>query len=224
MQWYGANSQNPQVINYLIGAQRNCGTRSIRRNPLVCCDRPVSSNIPQPQPTEVPITQAPPTEPWRTTPPTTTTTQATTTEKIARYQEERCFDPKGNDGFCRSIRECPHILQQFVARQNDPSYIGYIRQSNAACNYVQPNVCCSKEETVTETTTSGSVAVKGRLLTPEEGCGGSNTTLTRVVGGQPAKIGGKPTFIQLRSKFQVSLSSLPLSLVFSTFIQKKKNK
>lgn len=197
VQWYGANSGNQQVINYLIGAQRNCGTRSIRRNPLVCCDRPLSMTA-QPQTTEVPITQAPEgSEPWRRTTqlpptplPTTTTTERPTTEQIARYEAEPCYDPKGKSGTCRNIRECPHILSQFVARQKDPVYIEYIRESNALCNYEQPNICCTKEEPVSERPKSvDPVSNRGRLLTPEEGCGYSSTTLTRVVGGQPAKKG-----------------------------------
>lgn len=192
MQWYGANPGNQQVINYLITAQRNCGTRSIRRNPLVCCDRPTTNT----QATPNPITQAPDgSEPWRppptqpqTPPPTPLPTPPPTPPPT--QQEEACYDPKGNNGFCRNIRECPHILKQFVARQSDPIYIEYIRESNGLCNYVQPNICCSKEEPETDQTkTAQPEAIKGRLLTPEEGCGFSNTTLTRVVGGQPAKIG-----------------------------------
>lgn len=33
---------------------------------------------------------------------------------------------------------------------------------------------------------------KGRLLTPEEGCGQSKVTNTRIVGGTPAKKGAWP--------------------------------
>lgn len=35
VQWYGQYKSNPQVINYLVVSQRNCGTRSVNRNPLV---------------------------------------------------------------------------------------------------------------------------------------------------------------------------------------------
>lgn len=203
VQWYGANPGNQQVINYLIGSQRNCGTRSIRRNPLVCCDRPLSSTIPQPD-NQPPVTQAPEnTAPWLQTPrtpqpqpPTQPPTPAPTPPPTvrptsSRFEEEQCSDPNGSPGTCRSIRECPHILEQFVARQNDPSYRSYIQQSNSLCNYVQPNICCTRQTPPTEAPAviPTPAALKGRLLTPDKGCGFSNTTLTRVVGGQPAKKG-----------------------------------
>lgn len=34
--------------------------------------------------------------------------------------------------------------------------------------------------------------IKGRLLTPEEGCGYSKVSNTRIVGGAPAKVGAWP--------------------------------
>lgn len=34
--------------------------------------------------------------------------------------------------------------------------------------------------------------IKGRLLTPEEGCGYSKVSNTRIVGGVPAKVGAWP--------------------------------
>lgn len=37
----------------------------------------------------------------------------------------------------------------------------------------------------------------GRLLTPEEGCGQSKVTTTRIVGGQPAKNGAWPWLAKL---------------------------
>lgn len=205
VQWYGANQGNQQVISYLISAQRNCGTRSIRRNPLVCCDRPTSTNV-RPQ-TEAPFTQGPPDEQPTTRPPPPSTTTTTTTtptpppRTLPANQNsagEQCYDPKGRDGVCRNIRECPHILREFVSRQGDPVYIQYIKESNGLCNYVQPNICCTQEEA--PTTAPKSTVIKGRLLTPEEGCGYSNTTLPRVVGGQPAKKGAVSVDTNLDNK------------------------
>lgn len=193
MQWYGANIGNPQVINYLLAARRVCGDRTIRQNPIVCCDRPLSAVVPPPT-TQVAITPpAEGSEPWRQMRITTTTTARPQLENNGRVNAVPCNDPKGMSGVCRNIRECPHILQQFVARQTDPQYIEYIRESNGLCNYVQPYICCTKEEAAPVPQGPTTVEpIQGRLLSPQEGCGDSNSTLTRVVGGQPAKKGAWP--------------------------------
>lgn len=48
--YYGQNPNHPTVINFLFTAQRNCGTRSIQQNPLVCCLDSGYYNRPQPKP------------------------------------------------------------------------------------------------------------------------------------------------------------------------------
>lgn len=123
----------------------------------------------------------------------------------------------GSEGTCISIRECPDILQQFVDRQKDPEYIAYIRKSNTICGNIQPHViifiylifrvqnynrlvyfffsqvCCPSESTAptpaTRAPATRTTDVRGRLLSVEEGCGFSNKTHTRIVGGEPAMKG-----------------------------------
>lgn len=113
----------------------------------VCCDNPQYAPAPT---TEDPFDRTVPpgtfTNPPRVTlaPPTTTTMMTTTTRApvtSAPLTNDQCSDPNGLVGRCISIRECPDILEQFVARQTDPAYTDYIRRSNAQCNYVQPYVC-----------------------------------------------------------------------------------
>lgn len=43
--------------------------------------------------------------------------------------------------------------------------------------------------------------IKGRLLTPEEGCGYSKVSNTRIVGGVPAKVGAWPWIALLGNTF-----------------------
>ena len=57
-----------------------------------------------------------------------------------RTAENPCVGPDLLAGTCKSIRQCPAILNQFVARQNDQEYIQFVKNSNAICEYVQPNV------------------------------------------------------------------------------------
>lgn len=220
VQWYGTQPNNQQVINYLIGAQRNCGTRSIARNPLVCCSSPVSYQLPSqtrppvqtPAPTPAPpppttteyVPSLPPdssapwasrpvaltTEPVRVTPGPTTA--APITEAPSRSVDQ-CNDPKGVPGVCMSIRECPHIKAEFVARQKDAAYIDYIRKSNVICKGASAVVCCTDLSRGTNgNQNNGGPSLAPRLLTIEEGCGFSNVTHTRVVGGRPAKKGAYP--------------------------------
>lgn len=55
--YYGQSPNHPTVINFLLTAQRNCGTRSIQQNPLVCCLDSTYYNRPQPKPQPQPQPQ-----------------------------------------------------------------------------------------------------------------------------------------------------------------------
>lgn len=102
-------------------------------------------------------------------------------------------------GVCKSLKECPAILSVFVMKGNkDPAYVEYIKRSNENCRKIEPFICCPVD---TKTTNSMEVNeapktkeanVQGRLLTPEEGCGFSKVKITRIVGGQTAKVGAFP--------------------------------
>ncbi|KAG4065841.1 hypothetical protein HA402_012519 [Bradysia odoriphaga] len=188
IQIYGNNPRNNQVINFLIGSQRNCGNRAIQRNPIVCCSQPVYD-------TQAPLT---------TTTSTTTTTTTTTTQapNLSRQTGASCIGPDLRPGVCISIRDCPSISTAFIERQSDPVYLEYIQNSNGICNYVRPFVCCPNDDDdvplpptpqpIAPVTRPPLVNGKPRLLTTEEGCGFSNVTHTRIVGGGPAKMGAWP--------------------------------
>lgn len=120
------------------------------------------------------------------------------------------------------IRECASVYNTFLNSPNDPAFANYVQQSNARCNYASQNVCCpsgaapspvtqapvtkapATKAPVTQAPTSAPALPSGgwpagnpnnfpaRLLTPEEGCGYSNETLNRIVGGVPAKLGQWP--------------------------------
>lgn len=99
--------------------------------------------------------------------------------------------------FSIGIKTCPAILKEFLARQKDPEYVRFIQKSNAICNYAQQNICCPNEAPVTEAPppappTQAPSGLQSRLFTPEEGCGFSNETHNRVVGGVPARLGAWP--------------------------------
>lgn len=213
------------MINYLLASQRNCGTRRIGNNPIVCCDNPVinrpvptqSPYQPQPEfPPEEPIPQPPVTQRTTQPPPTPLTTPQTTTMAPTPATDSRtagksCKDPNGKSGTCTNIKECPSVLNEFIAKSNDPRFIRFIKISNSFCGNIQPVICCAFEEKNEVTSTSDTIlpnepieptepneqnqaprgnSIQGRLLTPEEGCGyAGNATFTKIVGGSPAKIG-----------------------------------
>jgi Trypsin/Regulatory CLIP domain of proteinases len=162
------------TIVMLQQAQRNCGNRILGRDPILCC----------------------------------------------RDQTFDCNDPMGTPGVCKSIRECPVILAEFMARQKDPAFTNYIQKSNANCNYVKPNICCTANAPVipvaapvTQAPTPPPTAAptpaptaaprptvydgSARLLTPDEGCGFSNVTHNKVVGGVAARKGAWPWMVLL---------------------------
>lgn len=213
--YYGLSPNHPTVINFLVMSQRNCGTRSIQRNPLVCCldpvyYRPQPTYQPTDQTTEQPVYQSTTEQITQTVPQTTSqpvqTTQSTPETKIQpttakpTLNEKSCQDPNGVNGVCKSLKECPSILKEFLARNTDNAYIQYIKQSNVNCRKIQPFICCPQDETTSiappvetiEATTkapTSNAQINGRLLLPSEGCGFTKVKNTKIVGGQTAKIG-----------------------------------
>lgn len=197
--FYGQYQYDPRAINYLLIAQRNCGTRSIRRNPLVCCNDPIINRQvpPRPNPMEFPTepsttttttTQRPTLPQFPTLPPTTERTTSAP-DPSSRLINQPCNDPRsGAMGTCQNIKQCPSILNEFLARPKDNAYIQYIRESNSKCENVQPYICCPLENGSSSGDTSNA-SLQGRLLTPEEGCGTSNATVRKIVGGTAAKPG-----------------------------------
>lgn len=165
------SDRSRNVINFLVASQKNCGNRNVGRNPLLCCRDGVQA--------------------------TTTTTPAP--PPPPQQQGVSCETPDGYYGSCTTIKGCPSVLQTFIARQKDPAYIKFIQQSNANCNYVQPQICCPQnapEQPQPQVVTEAPVVQGGvgtsRLLTPADGCGVSTVPHNRVVGGVPAKKGGWP--------------------------------
>lgn len=213
MNFYGKFQNDPRAINYLLIAQRNCGTRSIRRNPMVCCNDPI---INQPSPQPDPFMERPmeyPTEPIiptttqlteRQTVPATTerTTQAPDSDPSSRLVNQPCNDPAGVKGTCKSIKQCPIILNEFLARSKDSAYIQYLRESNTKCQSVQPYICCPLENG--SSSDAPNMGLQGRLLTPEEGCGSSNATVRKIVGGTAAKQGRLEKIFSMNESRRIS--------------------
>lgn len=197
--FYAQNQRNPQAINYLLQAQRNCGTRRIRENPIVCCDSPTINQATttvspiRPRPEEVPeeIPERVPVNPV-TEPTRINTTPAPKPTTSSRAVSSTCNDPNGISGVCMNIKECPSILNEFVAKSKDPNYVQYIQRSNAKCGNVQPYICCPDASRTDESGVNVPIdqsQIQGRFLTIEEGCGFSNATHKRIVGGNKAKEG-----------------------------------
>jgi hypothetical protein len=75
-------------------------------------------------------------------------------------------------------------LDQLKTKSQDPDFKQYIQKSNGACQYATRTVCCPSP--------GPAIGGKAHLFSPEEGCGFSNVTHPKVVGGVPAKKGGWP--------------------------------
>lgn len=209
--YYGQSPNHPTVINFLLIAQRNCGTRSIQQNPLVCCIDPVyyrPQPQPQPQPIYRPVLQTTTSQPiYRPVPETTAQPvqpveqpppeiPSTNTNSTPILNEKLCQDPNGINGVCKSLKECPAILSEFLAKNKDTAYVEYIKRSNENCRKIQPFICCPlddgrsiKPTESTESPQKPDLNIQGRLLTPNEGCGFSKVKNTKIVGGQTAKKG-----------------------------------
>ncbi|XP_055540538.1 venom serine protease Bi-VSP-like isoform X2 [Wyeomyia smithii] len=201
------NDRTQRTINFLVASQRSCGNRVYGGYPVLCCTDGVSYD-------QRPTTSSPFIEVTTTTTTTTSTTTprpqppAPITQAPTRLAD--CIGPDRREGYCISLRACPSLLNEFISRQKDPQYISFIQQSNAICNYIQPNVCCPLESSVTSApntptptvapppapVTEGPPLPKDNNLitlpTPAEGCGYSKVEHNRVVGGVPAALNGWP--------------------------------
>lgn len=65
---------------------------------------------------------------------------------IKQFTGSSCIGPDLKPGVCISIRDCASISQAFIERQNDPTYLEYIQNSNGICNYVRPFVSFIKRK------------------------------------------------------------------------------
>uniref|UniRef100_A0A182J2A7 CLIP domain-containing serine protease n=1 Tax=Anopheles atroparvus TaxID=41427 RepID=A0A182J2A7_ANOAO len=190
-------NRNQETVNFLLGSQRSCGNRNYNGSPVLCCSDGVQYDQTTTSSPFVEVTTAP-----------------ATTKRTAD-----CIGPDNREGYCISIRSCPDVLNDFIRLQSNPDYVQYIRQSNAICNYIQPNICCPlgpvtvappAPPTVipptapptappppppapeTEGPPTATSTGPAELLTPETGCGFSAVEHNKVVGGVPASLNGWP--------------------------------
>lgn len=151
---YGVNNGNAQALQYLLGAQRSCGTHSVNGNPVVCCAKPVVYGQTMVQSTQSPPTEQPVTPTLSTTSrrprpprPVRPVTPSSVTEPnwppIQQVQTgEKCTDPNGIDGVCKGVRRCRFILNEYSLKKGEQSYIKYLQRSNEICSFEPTNVCC----------------------------------------------------------------------------------
>lgn len=101
-----------------------------------------------------------------------------------------CLDPDNFPGVCKHIKECPIILNELMAKNNDAAFVQYLRDSNLACRNMDTNmplVCCPPDGRKYQIPES---SVQGRLLTPSEGCGFSNQELRlKLAVGHQSRLG-----------------------------------
>lgn len=140
---------------------------------------------------------------------TTPTIVPTLNSPAPNSTDMSCLDPRGFDGFCCNLIDCPSIYVEYQTKKYfftyNEQYRVYIQQSTAICiTHSEDFICCPKRKNTTEptdpattttTTTTTTVAPPepnipfGRLLTPSEGCGYSNITHKRIADGNVAEPG-----------------------------------
>lgn len=207
--YYSQSPNHPTIIQFLITSQQNCGIRSVYYNqPIVCCIDPVSNRPSLPLIRQPQMQQ--PQQPQQFQPQYNTQYNVQPEQPIKSIQnipqnsfDKTCQDPNGIAGVCKSIKECPNILNEVLIKNNDQAYIRYIRQSNENCRRIQPLICCPFESQLAKTQNPSILEqnsnIQGRLLTPQEGCGlTDNVSVTKIVGGQNAKPGKFDELILIR--------------------------
>ncbi|XP_055614052.1 venom protease-like, partial [Uranotaenia lowii] len=182
--------------------------------PVLCCTDGVEYDQSPSSSSHSPFVEVTTTTTTTTTTPRPATTLAPVTSAPVVRQAD-CIGPDSREGYCISLRSCPSLLNEFLKRQKDPQFVKFIQQSNAICNYIQPNVCCPLDgagtvvlppsvppPTVappppppappTEGPSPGRTSDIIQLPTPADGCGVSKVQHNRVVGGVPAALNGWP--------------------------------
>ncbi|XP_063241860.1 venom protease-like [Bacillus rossius redtenbacheri] len=135
------------------------------------------------------------------------------TEGEVRFERatEGCSAPSGRAGECVSLALCPALLQ-LLQQDRGAGAADYLRRASCGFQGSDPWVCCESPAataattatTATRTTTSSTSTTpaalpyrsSGYLPSPGE-CGFSNVTMTRIVGGHPAKLGAWPWLVAL---------------------------
>lgn len=211
-----------QAQQYILLSQRSCGTRSINGDPVVCCTRPLNNlptQRPVTQATANPFfpTQAPvvnPSNPFlnpttaptrattttRTTPvtraPVVNTTPTTTNANLIDNRASYCRGPDTLEGTCIPIKDCQPLVTELLAKQTDATFANFLRASRVICGSIDSNVCCPSTNQQQTSTSSplirNSNDTPRRLPTAQEGCGLSNNSFKKIVGGEVSKKGAWP--------------------------------
>lgn len=142
---YRATSQD-LARSYVIGLNRSCGTRSINRDPFVCCSYAIndqqeerSQANPFHPPMEPTLVSSRPGEsmvsqnPLISTQPRSNKEKETTIRTISPVPVETvtpvidsrgstCRGPDNQPGNCLEIKSCPALLTQLTARRGDENF------------------------------------------------------------------------------------------------------
>ncbi|XP_044256479.1 venom protease-like [Tribolium madens] len=118
-----------------------------------------------------------------------------------------CETPDEEYGVCINIYNCTQLINLLVAQQNNPQVRNFLKSSTCGFINTVPLVCCPQPKTTSaplistpKPTPTPVVTDKSNTITtlPQQPhCGLSNHSNTRVVNGQPAKLGEFPWLVAL---------------------------
>lgn len=122
---------------------------------------------------------------------------------IPMQSSPSCIDPNGEVGKCINIRNCSAIVGEISkSKVIHEEFKSYILESKSICNRLVENniqdvhhVCCPSRETAQLRLLDdidGSNTYEFPFLLPETGCGYSNISHGRIIGGEPAEFGAWP--------------------------------
>ncbi|XP_067648125.1 ovochymase-2-like [Eurosta solidaginis] len=177
-----------QATRYSKALRNICYNRVTADNyPILCCTRPNFEDPNQDDnnnPTPANTTSVP---------PAVTTTLANNEDRITsggtNTPPETCRVPgDGSDGTCKPLQNCDELIAR--ARQNptDNEFRKQLQLSNAICLSIGTNICCP----VRKKSVARSNNVEWHLPTEDEGCGLTNYSGVKVVGGGDSSIGAWP--------------------------------
>ncbi|XP_075163211.1 ovochymase-like [Haematobia irritans] len=192
---------------YSAELQRLCGNRvTPDQYPVLCCSR-IANNIgsngghlPNTGPHAATTTMAR-TPTAKTTTTTTTTETPFTTSLPHRTRNDDsstvlCLTTESSSGVCKSLKECPVLLNKLQADPNNEEIKSTLRKSHSACGNQSTDVCCPRNMTTTTSSSSRKPRLMNHsgnhLTTEEEGCGLINQTTPKIVGGDESQIGAWP--------------------------------
>ncbi|CAD7083359.1 unnamed protein product [Hermetia illucens] len=150
LQWTIKNVDSPGFVAHFVELRTICGNKTVGGQTVICCSGPYNGAS-QPSSKLLASNSAPPSDPssgnrLNISDPLSAIIQEPAEELVGT--KNHCITPKGDNGTCVPLRECPHLIRFYLGLEDSPAAVSYLTQSRANCRNKrigdEPLVCCTQ--------------------------------------------------------------------------------